>query len=149
MGFFDSFKNRKTKSADSDKQIVFSKYQEKCDFTVKQQLRWLKTLSVTIPTIMIAPSPNLSNPLTHDYYLHPRNIEEAGSMLNAVGRVAKSVSDTLSITNLERALQTQSMDNVYKSYCILDEYSKILASPYNEGLLKAKNYILNIIDTRK
>ncbi|MBR5826313.1 MAG: hypothetical protein IKY78_04415 [Clostridia bacterium] len=116
----------------------------KCNFTVEQQHEWLSVLSRTIPTIMIG-----GNPLCVDHHLHPRMLEEAGNMLNTVGRIAFEVSQTLSITNIEKALNTSSIDDLITSYYILREYGSMIKEPYCDALKQKNEYILTVIKKKK
>ena len=112
----------------------------KCNFTIEQQKEWLAVLSRTIPTIMIG-----GNPLCVDYYLHPRMLEEAGNMLNTVARIAFEVANTLSITNIEKALNTTSFDDLVYSYRILGKYSSMLKPPHCDPIKEKCMYILSVI----
>lgn len=112
----------------------------KCDFTVEQQREWLAVLSKTIPTIMVG-----GNPLCVDYYLEPRALEEAGNMLNTVGRIAFEISQTLSITNIKKALNTSSVDDLITSYYILREYGSMLDEPHCNAIEQKNEYVLSVI----
>ena len=116
----------------------------KCNFTVEQQREWLAILNKTIPTIMIG-----GIPLCVDYHLQPRMLEEAGNMLNTVGRIAREISQTLSITNIEKALNISSIDDLITSYYILCEYSSMIIEPYCDEIKKKNEYILSVIKKEK
>lgn len=116
----------------------------KCNFTVEQQREWLAVLSKTIPTIMIG-----GNPLCVDHHLHPIMLKEAGNMLNTVGRIAFDVSQTLSITNIEKALNTSSIDSLITSYYILCEYGSMIKEPYCDAIKQKNEYILSVIKKEK
>ena len=116
----------------------------KCNFTVEQQREWLAVLNKTIPTIMIG-----GLPICVDHHLHPRMLEEAGNMLNTVGRIAFEISQTLSITNMEKALNTSSVDDLVTSYYILCEYGSMLKEPHCDAIKQKNEYILSVIKKQR
>ena len=135
MGLFDIFKKKSTPPNTTTFEAAV-----KCNYTVEQQREWLAVLNKTIPTIMIG-----GNPHCVDHHLHPRMLEEAGNMLNTVGRIAFEVSQTLSITNIEKALNTSSIENLITSYYILREYGSMIKEPYCDALKQKNKYNLSVI----
>lgn len=136
MSLFDFFKKKNSKTTGQSK--------VECNFTVEQQREWLAVLNKTIPTIMIG-----GVPLCVDHHLHPRMLAEAGNMLNTVGRIAFEISQTLSITNIEKALNTSSVDDLIASYYILCEYGSILKEPYCNAIKQKNEYILSVIKKQR
>lgn len=126
--------------ADYTLDAVIKRYSVRCNFTIEQQKEWLTVLSKTIPTIMLG-----ENPLCVDYYLMPRQLEEAGNMLNTVGRIAFQVGKILSITNLEKALNTDSVINLIRTYCILNVYAGMLKEPHGDAIHAGKAYIYGLL----
>lgn len=141
MALFDFFKKKGagkankiaavSQSTDNNENISVE-----CNFTVQQQKEWLEVLNRTIPTIMIGGIPPCV-----DHLLHPRMLEEAGNMLNTVGRIAFEISETLEITNIERALNTSSLRDLIYAYKILCEYASMIKPPYRDSIITKCNYI--------
>lgn len=137
MAFFDLFKKKvagKANKAPNTDNI--ENLSVECDFTVQQQEEWLKVLNRTIPTIMIG-----GRPLCVDYLLHPMMLEEAGNMLNTIGRIALEISQTLEITNIQKVLNTSSQRNLIYAYRILCKYASMLKTPYCDSIITTCDYI--------
>lgn len=123
--------------------MLLEKNRVSCDFTVEQQRRWLTVLNQTISSILLG-----GNPLCIDYELEPRKLAEAGNMLNTVGRIAFAVGKMLSVTNLERALHTDSQENLIQTWCILDAYAQMLQAPYCDPINKARDHIYGVLEKK-
>ena len=80
-----------------------------------------------------------------DHYLEPRMLEEAGNMLSTVGRTAFQVSKILSITSMEKALKTDNVEDLVKTYCILTEYAKMLKAPHDSAINSSREYIYEVL----
>ena len=152
MGLFDFFRKlrkqeetkeqppKEEKIEQNDLEALINKYRVKCDFTVQQQREWLRVLNKTIDTIMLG-----ETPISMDYELTPSKLAEAGNMLNTVGRIAIGVGIMLSITNMEKALNTDSFEDLVRTYCILDTYSEMLLGPYRGKINAGKMYIYDVL----
>lgn len=66
-------------------------------------------------------------------------------MLNTVGRIAFEISQTLSITNIKKALNTSSVDDLITSYYILREYGSMLDEPHCNAIEQKNEYVLSVI----
>ena len=138
MGIFNLFKKEKKTSAALEG--ILAQYQVQCNFSIEQQREWLGILNKTIPTIMLGGVPACA-----DYYLTPRNLDAAGNMLVVVSRIAFHVAQMLAATNLEKALDTRSAENLIRTYSILGGYEKLLIEPHKTHFTKCRTYIHSVL----